>query len=82
MIAVEGSGRLPLLDQVTEGRLAHHGKDHLFDHIIGVIKGRFGSPIQHPGFPMDPFEVFQELFFDLALGPGANAVHQFKEQVD
>jgi hypothetical protein len=29
---------------------------------------------------MDPFEVFQELFFDLALGPGANAVHQFKEQ--
>jgi hypothetical protein len=79
--AIEGACRFPLFDEVTERGLTDDRKDHLVDHAGRVLEARLCHAIEHAGFAMHALEVIDEGFFDLPFRFGAQAVHEFQEQI-
>ena len=79
--AIEGSRGFPLFDEIAECGLTDDRKDHLVDHAGRVIEARLRQAIEHPGFPMHPFEVVHEGFFDLPLRLGPQAVDEFQQEI-
>ena len=79
--AIEGSRGFPLFDEIAERRLTDDRKDHLVDHAGRVIEARLRQAIEHAGFPMHPFEVVHEGFFDLPFRLGPQAVDEFQQEI-
>jgi hypothetical protein len=78
---LEGSRRVPLLDESTERGLPDDRNDHLVDHAGRVIEAGLGQAREHAGCPMHALEVFAEGFFNLPFRLGAKAVDEFQQHL-
>ena len=80
--AVGRPSGFPLLDQIAQGLLANHRKDDLAYHAVRLGQCGIGQFEQQIVLASDALDVIEQFTFDLALGPGTDAVDRLDQQVD